>query len=130
MCRMATRWGKALRTLCLERGVRRAMYVAIGLQVCQQLSGVNAFVYYTPTVLKEAGVDGAAFGIEDANAAAMVSTLVAYLPKLPFVLVASSLMDYTGAAALRAHGCTRVQRASERDRDRDRDKRGGVSGGG
>ena len=68
-----------------------------------QVSGVNAFVYYTPTVLKEAGVQEAAeriCGITDPNAAAMVSTLLAYMPKLPFIFMASCLMDFAGRRSL------------------------------
>jgi hypothetical protein len=64
------------------------------------VSGVNTFVYYTPTVLKEAGVQEAAeriCGITDPNAAAMVSTLLAYMPKLPFIFMASWLMDHERA---------------------------------
>jgi hypothetical protein len=51
-----------------DEGMRRAMYVSLGLQIWQQISGVNAFIYYTPTVLKEAGIEGTFFGVTDANA--------------------------------------------------------------
>ena len=42
--------------------------MSLGLQIWQQISGVNAFIYYTPTVLKEAGIEGTFFGVTDANA--------------------------------------------------------------
>ena len=63
---------------------------------------MNAFVYFTPSVLKDAGVNVAlsSLGITDANAGAMASALVAYAPKLPFIFLASRLMDSSGRRRL------------------------------
>lgn len=41
----------------LAHDVRPALIVGVGLFVLQQFSGINAIIYYAPTVFKEAGFD-------------------------------------------------------------------------
>lgn len=40
----------------LKTGLRRALIVGIGLSVFGQLTGINAVIYYGPSILKEAGI--------------------------------------------------------------------------
>ena len=35
--------------------LRRTLLVCTTLQMCQQLSGINAIVYFTPQILRDAG---------------------------------------------------------------------------
>lgn len=46
-------WGDLLTPV-----VRPALIVGVGLFILQQLSGINAVIYYAPTVFREAGFDG------------------------------------------------------------------------
>ncbi|PQQ15291.1 monosaccharide-sensing protein 2-like [Prunus yedoensis var. nudiflora] len=39
----------------LEPGVKRALIVGIGLQILQQVAGINGVLYYTPQVYEQAG---------------------------------------------------------------------------
>lgn len=98
-CVLASRFGTC--TDCADRDPSCATR-QVTLQVCQQFSGVNAFVYFTPSVLKDAGVNVAlsSLGITDDNAGAMASALLAYAPKLPFIFLASRLMDSSGRRRL------------------------------
>jgi len=43
-------WGELL-----ERGMRRALLVGIGLAVFQQVTGINAVIYYAPQIFQAAG---------------------------------------------------------------------------
>jgi SP family galactose:H+ symporter-like MFS transporter len=76
---------------------RRALAVCAALQLFQQFSGVNAIVYFTPQILKQAGAPRLfdRLGVS-ADAAAMLATVLAYLPKIPSVLLAAKLIDSRG----------------------------------
>ena len=41
----------------LSPAVRPALIVGVGLFILQQLSGINAVIYYAPTVFKESGFE-------------------------------------------------------------------------
>ena len=66
-----------------------------------QACGVNAIVYFTPTLLREAGAPAlfARFGAGP-DVASMLATVLAYLPKIPSVLLASYLIDRAGRRQL------------------------------
>ena len=70
----------------LAPGVLRILLVCSALQMFQQLCGVNAIVYFTPQILKQAGAHNLFLdqGLSP-NVAAMLATVVAYLPKIPSV---------------------------------------------
>ena len=80
---------------------RRVLLVCSTLQVFQQLSGVNAIVYYTPKILRDAGAPAlfASTGVGP-DAAAMLATVLAYLPKIPSVLLAAYLIERLGRRQL------------------------------
>ncbi len=67
-------------------GVRRVLLVCSSLQMFQQLCGVNAIVYFTPQILKQAGTQKLflGWGVSE-DVAAMLATVLAYLPKIPSV---------------------------------------------
>jgi hypothetical protein len=67
----------------------------------QQLSGINAVVYFTPHTLKLANVPHLFrnFGLSE-NSAALLASAMAYAPKLPALLLAMRLMDSVGRRTL------------------------------
>lgn len=76
---------------------RSALLICSSLQLAQQFCGVNAIVYFTPQILKQAGVPSmfSSMGVSS-DAAAMLATVLAYLPKIPSVLLATYLIDRKG----------------------------------
>ena len=60
-----------------SRRTRRALIVCSTLQLCQQFCGVNAIVYFTPSILKKAGAPAmfAALGVTQPDVAAMLATV-------------------------------------------------------
>ena len=66
-----------LRMLWQSRRTRRALVVCSTLQLCQQFCGVNAIVYFTPSILKKAGAPAmfAALGVTQPDVAAMLATV-------------------------------------------------------
>jgi SP family galactose:H+ symporter-like MFS transporter len=87
----------SLATLVQNPQARRALLVCSALQLFQQFCGVNAIVYFTPQILKQAGAPSlfASWGVSS-DAAAMLATVLAYLPKIPSVLLATYLIDRKG----------------------------------
>lgn len=85
----------------LAPGVRRLLLVCMGLQMFQQVTGINAVVYFTPQTLKEVGVPKlfSALGLNE-NAGSILGTMLAYLPKIPSLFLAMSLMDKLGRRRL------------------------------
>ena len=81
---------------------RSRLFVCIALQAFQQMAGINAIVYFTPLILREAGVDAvlAKIGVADPNQASLLCTLIAYGPKIPALMLASRLMDTMGRRAM------------------------------
>ena len=86
-----------LLSLWRDPAARRALLLCSSLQLFQQFCGVNAIVYFTPQILKQAGAPAlfASWGVSP-DAAAMLATVLAYLPKIPSVLLATWLIDRRG----------------------------------
>ncbi|CAD5171076.1 unnamed protein product [Musa acuminata subsp. malaccensis] len=80
-----------------EPGVRRALFVGIGIQILQQFSGINGVLYYTPQILEQAGVEVllSNIGISSDSASILISAVTTLL-MLPSIGVAMRLMDISG----------------------------------
>lgn len=80
-----------------NRRTRRTLFICFALQCFQQFCGVNAIVYFTPQILKQAGVSSLflKYGLS-ADAAAMLATVCAYVPKIPSAILAGHLIDRLG----------------------------------
>ncbi|WCJ19746.1 tonoplast monosaccharide transporter2 [Euphorbia peplus] len=84
-----------------EPGVKRALFVGVGLQLLQQVSGINGVLYYTPQILEQAGVAVllANMGLRSDSASLFLSLLTA-LAMLPCICVAMRLMDVAGRRSI------------------------------
>ncbi|XP_041012555.1 monosaccharide-sensing protein 2-like [Juglans microcarpa x Juglans regia] len=84
-----------------EPGVKHALVVGVGIQILQQLSGINGVLYYTPQILEQAGVGVllSNIGISSASASLLISALTTLL-MLPCIAVAMRLMDISGRRSL------------------------------
>ncbi|VAI57366.1 unnamed protein product [Triticum turgidum subsp. durum] len=80
-----------------EPGVRRALFVGVGIQMLQQFAGINGVLYYTPQILEQAGVAVllSNLGLSSASASILISSLTTLL-MLPSIGVAMRLMDISG----------------------------------
>ncbi|KAF5726391.1 polyol transporter 4 [Tripterygium wilfordii] len=81
-------WRELLRP---SPSVRRMLVVGFGIQCFQQITGIDATVYYSPEIFKEAGVEGN--NVLGATVAVGVS-------KTAFILVAIFLIDKLGRKPL------------------------------
>ncbi|WP_051251060.1 sugar porter family MFS transporter [Paenibacillus harenae] len=72
-------------------GLRIALVVGVGLAVLQQITGINAVLYYAPEIFKAAGAG---------TNASLVQTILVGLINLLFTLVAMWLIDKVGRKAL------------------------------
>ncbi|KAL3679431.1 hypothetical protein R1sor_022387 [Riccia sorocarpa] len=72
--------------------VRRMLVVALGVQFFQQSTGIDATVYYSPTVFNGAGMSS--------RAAAIGATISVGLTKTLFILVATIWLDRAGRRPL------------------------------
>jgi sugar porter (SP) family MFS transporter len=75
----------------LDGKLRPALLVGIGVPAINQLVGVNAIIYYTPTILKDTG-----FG----SSAAILGSVGVGVVNVVFTLVALSLVDRIGRRPL------------------------------
>ncbi|KAK8469571.1 hypothetical protein PHAVU_005G105000 [Phaseolus vulgaris] len=75
--------------------LRRMMITGIGIQCFQQISGIDATVYYSPEIFKAAG-------IED-NAKLLAATVAVGVTKTLFILVAIFLVDKKGYVLKHLH---------------------------
>ncbi|KAJ6929655.1 hypothetical protein NC652_013518 [Populus alba x Populus x berolinensis] len=80
-----------------EPGVKRALIVGVGLQILQQVAGINGVLYYTPQILEQAGVVVllSSLGLSSASASYLMSILTTFL-MLPCIFLAMRLMDVSG----------------------------------
>ncbi|GMJ02798.1 tonoplast monosaccharide transporter2 [Hibiscus trionum] len=85
----------------LDPGVKHALFVGVGIQILQQLSGINGVLNYTPQILGEAGVQVllANLGLSS-NSASFLISAIATLLMLPCIGVAMKLMDISGRRRL------------------------------
>ncbi|PIA46626.1 hypothetical protein AQUCO_01500280v1 [Aquilegia coerulea] len=85
----------------LEPGVKHALIVGVGIQILQQFSGINGVLYYTPQILKQAGVEVllSNLGIGSDSASLLISGFTTLL-MLPCIGVAMRLMDIAGRRRL------------------------------
>jgi sugar porter (SP) family MFS transporter len=72
--------------------VRPALIVGMGLFLLQQLSGINAVIYYAPTIFKEAGFDS--------NATQILATIGIGVVNVGMTLVGMALIDRIGRRKL------------------------------
>jgi sugar porter (SP) family MFS transporter len=70
-----------------QKAVRPMIVVGVGLAVFQQIVGINTVIYYTPTILKYAGMQ---------NAGALQQTVFVGLTNVFFTVVAILLLDRLG----------------------------------
>lgn len=71
-----------------SRRVLPATIVAVGLFVLQQLSGINAVIYYAPLVFREAGFDS--------HATQLLATMGVGLVNVVFTVISMMLIDRVG----------------------------------
>ncbi|XP_062096615.1 probable polyol transporter 4 [Humulus lupulus] len=72
--------------------VRRMLITGCGIQCFQQITGIDATVYYSPTIFKEAGING--------NSQLLAATVAVGFTKTLFILVAIFLIDKLGRKPL------------------------------
>ncbi|MBT6204753.1 MAG: sugar porter family MFS transporter, partial [Rhodospirillaceae bacterium] len=74
------------------RSVRPAVIAALGLYVLQQLSGINAVIYYAPIIFADAGVDS--------SSTALLATVGVGVINVAFTVVSMWLIDRLGRRSL------------------------------
>ncbi|KAL0379081.1 UNVERIFIED_CONTAM: Monosaccharide-sensing protein 2 [Sesamum radiatum] len=80
-----------------EPGVKHALVVGVGIQILQQFSGINGVLYYTSSILEQAGVGVllSNLGLRSDSASFLISGVTTLL-MLPSIGVAMRLMDIAG----------------------------------
>ncbi|KAG6416562.1 hypothetical protein SASPL_123994 [Salvia splendens] len=73
-------------------GVRRMLITGCGIQMFQQMTGIDATVYYCPTIFKHAGIKG--------NTQLLAATVAVGFTKTIFILIAILLIDKAGRKPL------------------------------
>ncbi|KAG6419097.1 hypothetical protein SASPL_121306 [Salvia splendens] len=66
-------------------GVRRMLITGCGIQMFQQMTGIDATVYYSPTIFNHAGIQG--------NTQLLAATVAVGFTKTIFILIAILLID-------------------------------------
>lgn len=72
--------------------LRRMLVTGFGIQCFQQITGIDATVYYSPEILKGAGIEG--------NSNLLAATVAVGITKTVFILVAIFLIDKLGRKPL------------------------------
>lgn len=72
--------------------VRRMLYAGCGIQLFQQITGIDATVYYSPTIFKDAGIKS--------DQELLAATVAVGFTKTVFILVAIFLIDRVGRKPL------------------------------
>lgn len=73
-------------------GVKRMLITGCGIQCFQQITGIDATVYYSPTIFRDAGIKG--------NSELLGATIGVGCTKTLFILVAIFLIDRVGRKPL------------------------------
>lgn len=73
-------------------GVKRMLITGCGIQCFQQITGIDATVYYSPTIFRDAGIKG--------NSELLGATIGVGVTKTMFILVAIFLIDRVGRKPL------------------------------
>ncbi|CAI9089449.1 OLC1v1024021C1 [Oldenlandia corymbosa var. corymbosa] len=72
--------------------LRRMLITGIGIQCFQQITGIDATVYYSPEILKAAGVEG--------DSKLLAATVAVGVTKTAFIIIAIVLIDKVGRKPL------------------------------
>lgn len=72
--------------------VRRMLYAGCGIQMFQQITGIDATVYYSPTIFRDAGIKS--------DQELLAATVAVGFTKTVFILVAIFLIDKVGRKPL------------------------------
>ncbi|GLT86927.1 hypothetical protein SLE2022_050340 [Rubroshorea leprosula] len=72
--------------------VRRMLVAGLGIQCFQQITGLDATVYYSPEIFKDAGIES--------NSSLLAATVAVGVTKTAFILVAIFLIDKLGRKPL------------------------------
>ncbi|CAL9194908.1 unnamed protein product, partial [Musa hybrid cultivar] len=72
--------------------LRRMLIIGIGIQCFQQISGIDATVYYSPTIFRDAGIKS--------DSKLLAATVAVGIAKTTFILVAILLIDRVGRKPL------------------------------
>ncbi|KAG8483299.1 hypothetical protein CXB51_022277 [Gossypium anomalum] len=72
--------------------IKRMLITGCGIQCFQQISGIDATVYYSPTIFKDAGIKG--------NTELLAATVAVGFTKTVFILAAIFLIDKLGRKPL------------------------------
>ncbi|KAG4129304.1 hypothetical protein ERO13_D09G071600v2 [Gossypium hirsutum] len=72
--------------------IKRMLITGCGIQCFQQISGIDATVYYSPTIFKDAGIKG--------NSELLAATVAVGFTKTMFIFVAVFLIDKLGRKPL------------------------------
>ncbi|XP_021836473.1 probable polyol transporter 4 isoform X2 [Spinacia oleracea] len=75
-----------------SHAVYKMLAAGVGLQCFQQITGIDALVYYSPTILKTAGIEG--------NSQLLAATISVGVTKTAAILVALLLIDRIGRKPL------------------------------
>ncbi|KAI4319792.1 hypothetical protein MLD38_033350 [Melastoma candidum] len=82
-------WGDLLKP---SASLRQMLITGIGIQCFQQITGVDAIVYYSPRIFEDAGVEG--------TSNLLAATIAVGVTKTIFILVAIVLIDKLGRKPL------------------------------
>ncbi|XP_019051766.1 PREDICTED: probable polyol transporter 4 [Nelumbo nucifera] len=82
-------WSEFLRP---SPSLRQMLIAGLGIQCFQQMTGIDAAVYYSPTIFKEAGIRE--------NGTLLAATVAVGFTKTSFILVAIFLIDRVGRKPL------------------------------
>ncbi|KAG9149688.1 hypothetical protein Leryth_012422 [Lithospermum erythrorhizon] len=78
--------------LCPSPGIRRMLIAGCGIQLIQQITGIDTMVYYSPTIFRDAGITN--------ETHLLAATVAIGFTKTVFILIAIFLIDRAGRKPL------------------------------